>query len=424
MDSQSKEWSATLAILCLAFCILAVWIGIDWVRNRPDPTFFPAGAVGVAWHTLSTLVLAWLLARGSSPRIAFSRALVLMLVIVPPVVAATYGIEWFLWGTWWAAVAAVVIAAFFIVSLDRAAYALTGRPQQAAVMLVIVAALGLRWASDYLEVDTTFWVASDVRERERDATWSSAEPLLFSQPAKMDAALDAVRPGDAATTDVFFVGFAGYGEQHLFAEEIKLAASVVAERYGTRERHLLLINDRRDLENTPLATATTLRYALKRIAAKMDVDQDILFLALSSHGTENWALRVVNGGLPLSNLGATDLAGILEESGIKWRIIAISACYGGGFIEALRNENSIVLTAAAPDRKSFGCADDRDLTYFGEAFYRDALPKAGSLHDVFAEAKASVAEREAREGFQASDPRAHFGEALDRKLKAIEGVRY
>ena len=44
----------------------------------------------------------------------------------------------------------------------------------------------------------------------------------------------------------------------------------------------------------------------------------------------------------------------------------------------------MLITAAAADKTSFGCSDDRDLTYFGEAFYRDALPKAKNLQEAFA----------------------------------------
>jgi hypothetical protein len=53
--------------------------------------------------------------------------------------------------------------------------------------------------------------------------------------------------------------------------------------------------------------------------------------------------------------------------------------------------------AAAADRTSFGCSNDSDLTYFGEAFYRDALPGARSMRAAFESAKAAIAARERRE---------------------------
>jgi hypothetical protein len=35
------------------------------------------------------------------------------------------------------------------------------------------------------------------------------------------------------------------------------------------------------------------------------------------------------------------------------------------------------------ERTAFGCSDDRDLTYFSEAFFRDALPAAADLEAMF-----------------------------------------
>jgi len=54
-----------------------------------------------------------------------------------------------------------------------------------------------------------------------------------------------------------------------------------------------------------------------------------------------------------------------------------------------------------PPRQRIGHPSDaptnRDLTYFGEAFYRDALPGATTLEDAFAHAKSAIAVREKKE---------------------------
>ena len=55
---------------------------------------------------------------------------------------------------------------------------------------------------------------------------------------------------------------------------------------------------------------------------------------------------------------------------------------------------------------------------FGEAFYRDALPKAQNLEDAFKQAKEAIAIRETQEHQKASDPQAHFGSDLQRDLDA------
>jgi hypothetical protein len=121
----------------------------------------------------------------------------------------------------------------------------------------------------------------------------------------------------------------------------------------------------------------------------------------------------------LKDLSATDLASALQESGIKWRVIVISACHAGSFIDELHNANTIVITASAAEKTSFGCSDERDLTYFGEAFYRDALPRATSLRKAFEIAAADIIAREKREDIEASDPQAFFGEEIERHLATL-----
>jgi hypothetical protein len=181
-----------------------------------------------------------------------------------------------------------------------------------------------------------------------------------------------------------------------------------------------LINDARDLERAPLASVSGLAYALRGLAAKMDPERDVLFLSISSHGAPDPAIVVTNTELPLNDLTDSGLADALRQSGIKWKVIIISACYAGAFIDALKDSHSIIITAAAADRTSFGCGTDSDLTYFGEAFYRDALPQARSLHEAFDKAKAAISLRERHEHVDASRPQAYFGAEMEAKLKAME----
>jgi hypothetical protein len=268
-----------------------------------------------------------------------------------------------------------------------------------------------------MDLRPTFWAPPDNVDAP-DSTMSAqvAEEVLFDQQARLDEALDAVAPGDAGRPAVFFVGFAGVASQKVFAEEIKLAAHVVAERFDSASRQLLLINDHRDFDRYPLATVSGLRYGLEELGKKMDPERDILFLALSSHGSDEPLLSVANGILPLQQVTGENLAAALHDSGIKWRIIVISACHAGAFIAPLKDPYTVLITAAAADKTSFGCADDRDLTYFGEAFYRDALPKARNLQEAFALTRSAIAKREHAEGVTPSDPQAYFGEQIEQLL--------
>jgi hypothetical protein len=272
------------------------------------------------------------------------------------------------------------------------------------------------WASNSLNAIPDVWNPLDQSAAVSEDTFAEREAALFEQADRIDAALETIRRDASPSPQAFFLGFAGVGDEKVFAQEIELAAHVIGDRFGVGERRLTLINDERDLDQAPLASVSGLRYALKGLAARMDLDKDVLFLAISSHGSEDPAIAVADFDFPLQSLSAPELADGLREAGIRWRVVIISACYAGGFIDALRDPRTIVLTAAAADRTSFGCSSDSDLTYFGEAFYRDALPHAASLRDAFDTAKAAIAIRERNEHVTPSNPHAWFGAELEKKL--------
>jgi hypothetical protein len=166
----------------------------------------------------------------------------------------------------------------------------------------------------------------------------------------------------------------------------------------------------------PLATASGLTRSLAGIARRMNVDEDVLLLFLTSHGSEDAELSVSQGYLPLDELDGRTLRTALDDSGIRWRVIVISACHAGSFIPKLSDERTLIIAAAHADKSSFGCSDERELTYFGEAFLRDALPASSDLLDAFARAKELVTAREIEEGQEPSDPQLFVGAQMKAKL--------
>jgi hypothetical protein len=247
--------------------------------------------------------------------------------------------------------------------------------------------------------------AAPLHAAESSAQYDLIDATIAKFPAQVDG-----------RTDFYFLGFAGYGEERVFAEEIKLAAARVGEKYGSIDRSLLLINDRRDLVTHPLATGLALRHAVNAIGKVMNRDEDVLFLVLSSHGARDAMIEVSNTGMPARGLAADDLAELLRQSGIRWQVVVVSACFSGAFIKPLAHDESIVITASSKRRTSFGCSDERDLTYFGEAFFRDAFPAAPDLRAATEAARRAIRARERQEKFPASHPQSHFGPAIEAKL--------
>lgn len=412
---------STRATLIMGAVWLSAWAAIDRWQSQPDPQFLAAGIPLLAWYVLAILGLAALLRRRSRPAPAFAPALTLTMGAVPvPLLFASVAGAYL--EPFWLLAAGVIVAVYTLLYLARALHAATGERQRTAACVGLVFIAGFSWLTNRLDVIPDVWTPLETQAAQSGDAFADAEALLFGQAARIDRLLAPVVRDSSPKPQAFFLGFAGVGEQKVFAQEIGLASRVLAERYGMAGRKVSLINDQRDLERAPLATVSGLKYALSGLASRMKLDQDVLFLSISSHGSEDPAIVVSNSQLPLKDLTDEDLAEALRESGIKWRVIIISACYAGGFIESLRDPQTIVITAAAADRTSFGCSNDRDLTYFGEAFYRDALPGAQSLRGAFETAKTAIAARESRERVDASRPQAYFGAELAAKLAAMSSV--
>ena len=246
-----------------------------------------------------------------------------------------------------------------------------------------------------------------------------SQGLIDRQPALIDSEVARIGENSSPMAQVYFLGFAGFGDERVFADEIALAEERVAARYDSGGRSLRLVNDHRDAEKHPLATVASLRYSLVALGRVMDAD-DVLFLALSSHGSDDGTIMISNPGMRSDSLSAADLAAALDHAGIRWRVIVISACYAGSFIPALADDHTIVVTAAAKDRTSFGCSDDRHLTYFGEGFYRDALPAASSLRVAFEITQREIRRREKQEHVRPSHPQAWFGPLMESRLDTLE----
>jgi len=262
-------------------------------------------------------------------------------------------------------------------------------------------------------------LACDARAADAPATPRITQELVDRQPARIDARIRDISEHSPPGAQTYFLGFAGVGEEHVFAEEIDLAARRLAERFDLEDRSLRLVNDQRDLEKYPLASPRALKYALRALGRVMD-DDDVLFLVLSSHGWKDATIAVSNAGEDFEDLSARALARMLEDSGIRWRVIVISACYAGSFIKPLANDHTIIITAAARNRPSFGCGADRDLTYFGEAFWRDAFPGAASLREAFETARREITEREKDEGERPSHPQSSFGPLMEARLAELD----
>jgi hypothetical protein len=204
---------------------------------------------------------------------------------------------------------------------------------------------------------------------------------------------------------VAVVAFGLFGDQSVFESEAKGAAAIFADRFGGSP-----VIVRANTKRRGDATAETLASNLDKLAKEIDRENDILVLILTSHGSRGglW----VKAGAREEVLSPLFLASALRYTGVRRRVVIISACYSGIFIP-LADANTMVITAADADHPSFGCRDRAQWTYFGDAFSNTALRHAATLRDAFNEARVIVRKRELRNRFDPSNPQMAGGENIE-----------
>lgn len=265
-----------------------------------------------------------------------------------------------------------------------------------------------------------------VEEAKRLAE-ANAEKALYAQPAQLQRALDAVQPSSGSGINLYLLAVAGDGSQEVFRREVDFVRKQFETTFATQGHSVVLANSRNTVGASPLATVTSIRESVSAIAAKMNKDRDILFVYVTSHGSKEGTISLGLDGMQLPALGKSDLALVLKESGIRWKVVVLSACYAGTFMEPLKDPGTLVIAAARADRRSFGCADENDFTYFGRAFFKESLPSADSFEDAFSRATKLIREWEDRDAGAAGAGKEGREPAADRyslpQIDAPEPIR-
>ena len=252
-----------------------------------------------------------------------------------------------------------------------------------------------------------------------------SEVAFYAQPILINEALAELQKGTDGVSDWYFVGVAGFAED-VFANEINESRQLFDVRFGTKGRSVSLINNQSTWQSDPIATQSSLDRTLRQIGSLMNPDEDVLFLTLSSHGVlddknqTTGDLMMYNPPLDLADIDPEWLRATLDASGIRWRVIVVSSCYSGAFIDKLSSPTTVIITASAADKPSFGCNPDNDLTYFGRAFFAESLRENSSFEGAFEQAKKRIAEREALMGLEPSDPQMQIGSLMKNALPEFE----
>lgn len=419
-----------LAQLVLLFVVSAlIDVGADWVRYGAAGEFswFGLGneffGAGVLLLTAAALALAFRQRELALalPVLILAGFPLLQALRVAPHLAATAVPDW---DSYAPATDLLTIAWVFALCVRAVAVALESdsRGRWWRALVGGVALIAPLWLAPSIAPSDPWWTGPSAQDG-FDPRYPNpaSEPVLAVQRRLLDDALadlDDERPG---ATDLYFVGFAGDAHEDVFRKDVLAAQTTMDERWGTDGRSIALINNPRTLLETPMATVTNLRETLNEIGAAIDTEQDVVMLYLASHGSRGQVLEVSMPPLELAPLAAPALKSLLDAAGIKWRIIVVSACQSGGFVDALQDDNTLVVTAADAETTGFGCGHDDAATTFGEALFQHGLAQSDSLLAGIEAARKRLAEQVGKgAGGPHALPRTFVGPAMAEKLKELD----
>ena len=289
----------------------------------------------------------------------------------------------------------------------------------ALLLAAIVGESALRSSSHWVALPTS--ASAD----ERPPAFALTQELLEAQPRILAARLQAIAPQRPGVIDVFAITFAPYADEDVFKRESQLVADVMQQRFDAAGRTLQLVNHPDSIRDWPWATPLNLQRAIQRMAERMDRDEDVLFIHLTSHGARAASLAASLGPLQVDSLTPQMLKGWLDAAGIRHRVISVSACYSGSWIAPLAGPDTLVMTAADAEHTSYGCGRRSELTYFGRAMFDEQLRQTWSFEQAHAAAREVIAQREREagksDGF--SNPQIDVGRAIRETLLRLAAQR-
>ncbi len=296
-----------------------------------------------------------------------------------------------------------------------------GMPVRRAFLLVM-ASLGVSVLLQSNWYATAWQTAYDASENAKPR-FVLNQAQFEAQAALLSQHITKLAAQNANKRDVYAVIYAPFASEDVFMNEARMVQDVLGKRFGSSSQIITLINHASTTATHAWATPANLNTSLQAIGKLADPAQDLVLVYATSHGASNFKLASYHWPLEIEDLSPALLAKMLDQANIKQRIIAISACYSGGWIEPLKSEHSLVMTAADANSTSYGCGKLSELTYFGRAVFHENLrDTTGSFEEAFKRAVPVIKQREEQggktDGF--SNPQIHVGSAIGPALQALE----
>lgn len=249
-----------------------------------------------------------------------------------------------------------------------------------------------------------------------------SQGVFESQQALWQDQVQALQAPREGVVNVYALVFAPYAHEDVFRRESTMVAELLESRFDALGRTVHLLNHAETAETHVWATPRNLQRAVAALGARMERDRDVLVIYMTSHGARDHVLAASHWPLQVAPVTPEQLRAVLDDAGIRNRVIAISACYSGGWIEPLATDTSLVMTAADATHTSYGCGTRSELTFFGRAVFHEQLRQTHSFTQAFEKAVPLIAQREIDagkpDGF--SNPQIHVGPGIQPVLQALQ----
>jgi hypothetical protein len=197
------------------------------------------------------------------------------------------------------------------------------------------------------------------------------------------------------------------------------------QRFGAAGKAIQLINHESTVREWPWATPLNLQRTIARAAQLMNRDEDVLFIYLTSHGAKDGQLSAEFWPLAIDSVTPAMLRRWLDDAGVRFRVISVSACYSGSWVEPLAGPGTLVMTAADAEHTSYGCGSRSPLTFFGRAMFDEQLRHTWSFEQAHAAARTVIEQREREAGKSDgySNPQIRVGAQIRERLGLLEAQR-
>ena len=171
------------------------------------------------------------------------------------------------------------------------------------------------------------------------------------------------------------------------------------------------VRPEQDMETAPLRSdIETIDTEFRKLARQSSGG---CFLYFTSHGAPQGIL--IGNNIVAPNVIAQMVNDACAD---RMTVVVVSACYSGVFVPALRTENRMILTAARPDRTSFGCGEANVYTFFDQCFL-ESVPQSRDFPMLAGKVQECVAQREIAEmATPPSEPQVSIGFNISQSLSA------